>query len=41
MDSRAVIEPAEGIVMSEQRCGADEAFAFLTRRVAEDQPEAA
>ena len=30
MDSRAVIEQAKGIIMAEQRCGPDEAFAFLT-----------
>jgi GAF domain-containing protein len=31
MDSRAVIEQAKGIIMAEQRCDADEAFALLTK----------
>ncbi|HLL66715.1 MAG TPA: GAF and ANTAR domain-containing protein [Micromonosporaceae bacterium] len=31
MDSRAVIEQAKGIVMSQRHCTADEAFRFLTR----------
>jgi GAF domain-containing protein len=31
MDSRAVIEQAKGIIMAEQRCSPDEAFAVLTR----------
>jgi GAF domain-containing protein len=31
MESRAVIEQAKGIIMHERRCGADEAFALLTR----------
>jgi GAF domain-containing protein len=31
MDSRAVIEQAKGIVMSERRCTADEAFSILTK----------
>lgn len=31
MESRAVIEQAKGIVMAEQRCGPDEAFALLAR----------
>ena len=31
MDSRAVIEQAKGIIMAEQRCSPDDAFAFLTR----------
>jgi GAF domain-containing protein len=31
MDSRAVIEQAKGIIMAEQRCSADEAFARLTK----------
>jgi GAF domain-containing protein len=31
MESRAVIEQAKGIIMGERRCGADEAFAVLTR----------
>ena len=31
MESRAVIEQAKGIIMGDRRCGADEAFAVLTR----------
>jgi GAF domain-containing protein len=31
MESRAVIEQAKGIIMGERRCGADEAFAILTK----------
>jgi GAF domain-containing protein len=31
MESRAVIEQAKGIIMGERRCGADEAFAVLTK----------
>ncbi|WP_308200843.1 GAF and ANTAR domain-containing protein [Actinoplanes sp. M2I2] len=31
MENRAVIEQAKGIVMAERRCGADDAFAFLTK----------
>ena len=31
MESRAVIEQAKGIVMHEQRCSADDAFALLTK----------
>jgi GAF domain-containing protein len=31
MDSRAVIEQAKGIIMAEQRCSADDAFAALTQ----------
>ncbi len=31
MDSRAVIEQAKGIIMAEQRCSADDAFAFLAK----------
>ncbi|WP_250036658.1 GAF and ANTAR domain-containing protein [Paractinoplanes maris] len=31
MDSRAVIEQAKGIIMAEQRCGPDDAFAVLTQ----------
>jgi GAF domain-containing protein len=31
MESRAVIEQAKGIVMSDRRCTADEAFAILTK----------
>jgi GAF domain-containing protein len=31
MEHRAVIEQAKGVVMSERRCTADEAFAILTR----------
>ncbi|MEV6300164.1 GAF and ANTAR domain-containing protein [Actinoplanes sp. NPDC051861] len=31
MESRAVIEQAKGIIMSQRRCGADEAFAILSR----------
>jgi GAF domain-containing protein len=31
MDSRAVIEQAKGIIMSQRRCGPDEAFAILSR----------
>jgi GAF domain-containing protein len=31
MESRAVIEQAKGILMHEQGCGADEAFAILSR----------
>jgi GAF domain-containing protein len=31
MDSRAVIEQAKGIIMAEQRCTPDDAFALLTR----------
>jgi AmiR/NasT family two-component response regulator len=30
MDSRAVIEQAKGIIMSERRCRPDEAFAILS-----------
>jgi GAF domain-containing protein len=31
MDSRSVIEQAKGIIMAEQRCSPDDAFALLTR----------
>jgi hypothetical protein len=31
MESRAVIEQAKGIIMGRRRCGADEAFAILTK----------
>ena len=31
MESRAVIEQAKGIIMGDRRCGADEAFAILTK----------
>jgi GAF domain-containing protein len=31
MDSRALIEQAKGIIMAEQRCSPDDAFALLTR----------
>jgi GAF domain-containing protein len=31
MESRAVIEQAKGIIMEQEKCGADEAFAILTR----------
>jgi GAF domain-containing protein len=31
MESRAVIEQAKGIIMSQRRCGPDEAFAILSR----------
>jgi GAF domain-containing protein len=31
MESRAVIEQAKGIIMSDRRCTADEAFAILTK----------
>ncbi|MEV4279669.1 GAF and ANTAR domain-containing protein [Actinoplanes xinjiangensis] len=31
MDSRAVIEQAKGMIMVQQRCSAEEAFALLTR----------
>jgi AmiR/NasT family two-component response regulator len=31
MENRAVIEQAKGILMSERRCTADEAFTILSR----------
>lgn len=31
MESRAVIEQAKGIIMGDRRCGADEAFAILSK----------
>ncbi|GAA3725295.1 GAF domain-containing protein [Spinactinospora alkalitolerans] len=31
LDSRAGIDQAIGVIMAQQRCGADEAFAFLSR----------